>query len=126
MKFGLIPELVGRLPVTVSLEMLDREALIRILTEPKSAIVKQFQKMLELDGVELTFDREALEAIADTTLKRKTGARGLRAIMENIMMDTMYHAPSDETLRTCRITKDVVEGKGEPICGHDDLRVESA
>ncbi len=125
-KFGLIPELVGRLPVTVSLEMLDREALIRILTEPKSAIVKQFQKMLELDGVELTFDREALEAIADTTLKRKTGARGLRAIMENIMMDTMYHAPSDETLRTCRITKDVVEGKGEPICGHDDLRVESA
>ena len=125
-KFGLIPELVGRLPVTVSLEMLDREALIRILTEPKSAIVKQFQKMLELDGVELTFDREALEAIADTTLKRKTGARGLRAIMENIMMDTMYHAPSDETLRTCRITKDVVEGTGEPICGHDDLRVESA
>ena len=76
--------------------------------------------------MELTFDREALEAIADTTLKRKTGARGLRAIMENIMMDTMYHAPSDETLRTCRITKDVVEGKGEPICGHDDLRVESA
>lgn len=125
-KFGLIPELVGRLPVTVSLEMLDREALIRILTEPKSAIVKQFQKMLELDGVELTFDREALEAIADTTLKRKTGARGLRAIMENIMMDTMYHAPSDETLRTCRITKEVVEGTGEPICGHDDLRVESA
>lgn len=125
-KFGLIPELVGRLPVTVSLELLDKEALIRILTEPKSAIVKQYQKMLELDGVELTFDKDALEAIADTSLKRKTGARGLRAIMENIMMDIMYHAPSDETLRTCRITKDVVNGNGKPICGHDDLRIESA
>ena len=125
-KFGLIPELVGRLPVTVSLEMLDRDALIRILTEPKSAIVKQYQKMLELDGVELTFDQDALEAIADTSLKRKTGARGLRAIMENIMMDTMYHAPSDETLKTCRITKSVVNGTGTPICGHDDLRIESA
>ena len=125
-KFGLIPELVGRLPVTVSLEMLDRDALIRILTEPKSAIVKQYQKMLELDGVELTFDQEALEAIADTSLKRKTGARGLRAIMENIMMDTMYHAPSDETLKTCRITKSVVDGTGKPVCGHDDLRIESA
>ena len=125
-KFGLIPELVGRLPVTVSLEMLDRDALIRILTEPKSAIVKQYQKMLELDGVELTFDQEALEAIADTSLKRKTGARGLRAIMENIMMDTMYHAPSDETLKTCRNTKSVVNGTGKPICGHDDLRIESA
>ena len=120
-KFGLIPELVGRLPVTVSLEMLDRDALIRILTEPKSAIVKQYQKMLELDGVELTFDQDALEAIADTSLKRKTGARGLRAIMENIMMDTMYHAPSDETLKTCRITKSVVDGTGKPVCGHDDL-----
>ena len=125
-KFGLIPELVGRLPVTVSLEMLDRDALIRILTEPKSAVVKQYQKMLELDGVELTFDQDALEAIADTSLKRKTGARGLRAIMENIMMDTMYHAPSDETLKTCRITKSVVNGTGKPICGHDDLRIESA
>ena len=125
-KFGLIPELVGRLPVTVSLEMLDRDALIRILTEPKNALVKQYQKMLELDGVELTFDQDALEAIADTSLKRKTGARGLRAIMENIMMDTMYHAPSDETLKTCRITKSVVNGTGKPICGHDDLRIESA
>ena len=125
-KFGLIPELVGRLPVTVSLEMLDRDALIRILTEPKSAIVKQYQKMLELDGVELTFDQDALEAIADTSLKRKTGARGLRAIMENIMMDTMYHAPSDETLKTCRSPKSVENGTGKPICGHDDLRIESA
>ena len=84
-KFGLIPELVGRLPVTVSLDLLDRDALIRILTEPKSAIVKQYQKLLELDGVKLEFDKDALLEIADTTLKRKTGARGLRAIMENLM-----------------------------------------
>ena len=125
-KFGLIPELVGRVPVTVSLEMLDRNALIRILTEPKSAIVKQYQKMLELDGVELTFDRDALEAIADISLKRKTGARGLRAIMENIMMDTMYHAPSDETLKACRITKAAVDGTGTPICEHDHLQIECA
>ena len=117
---------MGRVPVTVSLEMLDRNALIRILTEPKSAIVKQYQKMLELDGVELTFDRDALEAIADISLKRKTGARGLRAIMENIMMDTMYHAPSDETLKACRITKAAVDGTGTPICEHDHLQIESA
>lgn len=114
-KFGLIPELVGRLPVTVSLEMLDRDALIRILTEPKSAIVKQYQKLLELDGVKLEFDRDALVEIADTTLKRKTGARGLRAIMEKIMMDTMYEVPSDETIKECRITKEAVNGTGKPL-----------
>lgn len=107
-KFGLIPELVGRVPVTVSLEMLDHDALIRILTEPKNAIVKQYQKLLELDGVKLVFDDSALNEIADISLKRKTGARGLRAIMENTMMDIMYRAPSDETLKTCRITGDVV------------------
>ena len=125
-KYGLIPELVGRVPVTVSLEMLDREALIRILTEPKNAIVKQYQKMLELDGVELIFDDEALEAVAETSLKRKTGARGLRAIMENIMMDIMYQAPSDETLKSCRITEDVVKGIGEPECVRTSVRFESA
>ena len=101
-KFGLIPELVGRLPVTVSLDLLDKDALIRILTEPKSAIVKQYQKLLELDGVKLEFDKDALLEIAETTLKRKTGARGLRAIMENIMMDTMFTVPSDKTLRRKR------------------------
>ena len=90
-KFGLIPELVGRVPVTVSLEMLDHDALIRILTEPKNAIVKQYQKLLELDGVKLVFDDSALNEIADISLKRKTGARGLRAIMENTMMDIMRH-----------------------------------
>ena len=125
-KFGLIPELVGRVPVTVSLEMLDKEALLRILTEPRNAIVKQYQKMLELDGVELTFDKKALEAVAETSLKRKTGARGLRAIMENIMMDIMYKAPSDDALKACRITEDVVTGKGEPECERISLKSESA
>lgn len=125
-KFGLIPELVGRVPVTVALEMLDEEALIQILTEPKNAIVKQYQKMLELDGVELTFDEEALKAVAETSLKRKTGARGLRAIMENIMMDIMYKAPSDDSLKACRITADTVKGIGEPVCERIAVRSESA
>lgn len=113
-KFGLIPELVGRLPVTVSLDLLDKDALIRILTEPKSAIVKQYQKLLELDGVKLEFDKDALLEIAETTLKRKTGARGLRAIMENIMMDTMFTVPSDKTIKECHITKEAVLGLEEP------------
>ena len=113
-KFGLIPELVGRLPVTVSLDLLDKDALIRILTEPKSAIVKQYQKLLELDGVKLEFDKDALLEIAETTLKRKTGARGLRAIMEKIMMDTMFTVPSDKTIKECRITKEAVLGLEEP------------
>ncbi len=123
-KFGLIPELVGRLPVTVSLEMLDKKALIRILTEPKSAIVKQYQKLLELDGVRLVFDRDALTAIAETTLARKTGARGLRAIMEGIMMDTMFRVPSDSTIKECRITKDTVKGTGQPLyeCDGEERR----
>lgn len=123
-KFGLIPELVGRLPVTVALEMLDKKALIRILTEPKSAIVKQYQKLLELDGVRLVFDKDALTAIAETTLARKTGARGLRAIMEGIMMDTMFRVPSDETIKECRITKDTVKGTGQPLyeCDGEERR----
>ena len=114
-KFGIIPELVGRVPINVTLDQLDRDALIRILTEPKNSIVKQYQKLLELDGVDLQFDQESLEKIADISLDRKTGARGLRAIMENVMMDTMYHVPSDESIKTCLITKDVVEGKKKPI-----------
>ena len=125
-KFGLIPELVGRVPVTVSLEMLDHDALIRILTEPKNAIVKQYQKLLELDGVKLVFDDSALNEIADISLKRKTGARGLRAIMENTMMDIMYRAPSDETLKTCRITGDMVTGKAKPECEHTSVNTQSA
>ena len=125
-KFGLIPELVGRLPVTVSLELLDEEALIRILTEPKSAIVKQYQKLLELDGVDLVFEEEALTEIAKTSLARKTGARGLRAIMEKIMMNTMYHVPSDDSIRGCRITKEAVQGLADPVYIRDDEHFISA
>lgn len=114
-KFGMIPEFVGRVPVTVALDALTKEDMVHILTEPKNSIVKQYKKLFELDGVQLSFSRDALEAIAEKTISRKTGARGLRAIMENMMMDTMYHIPSDETIKHCKITKEVVEGAGQPI-----------
>ena len=107
-KFGLIPEFIGRVPITVSLDNLDRDALIRILKEPKNSLVKQYTKLLELDGVELTFDEEAIEAIADKALERKTGARGLRAIMEGVMLDLMYKVPSDESIDKCVVTKEMV------------------
>jgi len=125
-KFGIIPELVGRVPINVTLESLDREALIRILTEPKNSITKQYQKLLELDGVELAFDREALEQIADTSLARKTGARGLRAIMENVMMDTMYHVPSDSSIKSCLITKECVKGEADPVYNTKAISKQSA
>ena len=125
-KFGIIPELVGRVPINVTLEMLDRDALIRILTEPKNCLVKQYQKLLELDGVELEFDQEALEAVADISLSRKTGARGLRAIMENVMMDTMYHVPSDDTIKSCLVTKEVVKGEMDPIYNSKAITTQSA
>ncbi len=108
-KFGLIPEFIGRVPITVSLDNLDRDALIRILKEPKNSLVKQYTKLLELDGVELTFDEEAIGAIADKALERKTGARGLRAIMEDVMLDLMYTVPSDESIETYKVTKAMVE-----------------
>ena len=110
-KIGLIPEFIGRVPVTVSLDMLDRDALIRILKEPKNALTRQYEKLFELDGVKLAFDADALEAIADKALERKTGARGLRAIMEAVTLDLMYHIPSDESITECEITKDLVEEK---------------
>jgi len=110
-KFGLIPEFIGRVPVTVSLDMLDRGALIRILKEPKNALTRQYEKLFELDGVKLAFDADALEVIADKALERKTGARGLRAIMEAVTLDLMYHIPSDESITECEITKDLVEEK---------------
>ena len=113
-KFGLIPEFVGRVPVVVTLDALDEKALIRILKEPKNSLTKQYHKLFELDGVELDFEDEALEVVARKSLERKTGARGLRAIMENSLMDLMYKTPSDNTIRKCVITKDVVEGTGEP------------
>ncbi len=108
-KFGLIPEFIGRVPITVSLDNLDRDALIRILQEPKNSLVKQYTKLFELDGVGLTFDEEAIGAIADKALERKTGARGLRAIMENVMLDLMYTIPSDDSISQCTITKDMVD-----------------
>lgn len=114
-KFGLIPEFVGRVPINVSLQGLDKEALIRILKEPKSALIKQYQKLFDFDDVELSFEEDAIEAIADKALERKVGARGLRSIMENVMMDVMYRIPSDETIKKCVITKGAVEGTSEPI-----------
>ena len=113
-KFGLIPELVGRMPVTVALEMLDKKALMQILSEPKNAIVKQYQALFDLDGVKLEFTDDALYSIAHMAVERKTGARGLRAIMESVMMDIMYEIPSDSSIGICTITKDVVEGKCGP------------
>lgn len=114
-KFGMIPEFVGRVPVTVALDVLTKEDMVHILTEPKNSIVKQYKKLFELDGVQLSFEKEALEAIAEKTISRKTGARGLRAIMETMMMDTMFEIPSDETIKHCKITKEVVNGNGQPI-----------
>lgn len=114
LKFGLIPEFIGRLPIIATLEELDREALIKIATEPKNALVKQYKKLLELDGVELEFTREALEAIVDKAIERKTGARGLRSIIEEIMRDIMYDIPSNPKIEKCTITKETVTDKKGP------------
>ena len=114
-KYGLIPEFIGRVPVTVTLDLLDEDALVRILSEPKSAICKQYKKLFELDGVELIFEEDALREIAKEAMERKTGARGLRAIMENVVMDLMYEIPSNEYIESCVITKDVVADGADPI-----------
>lgn len=114
-KFGLIPEFIGRVPINVSLDGLDKDALIRILKEPKNALVKQYAKLFEYDGVKLTFDDDALDAIAEKAVKHKTGARGLRSIVENIMMDVMYEIPSDDSIVSCRITKASVDGTEKPV-----------
>lgn len=120
-KFGMIPEFVGRVPVVVSLDELDKDALIQILTEPKNAIVKQYQALFGLDHVDLSFTPEAIEAIAEKTIKRKTGARGLRAIMEKAMMEIMYRIPSEEDIETCVVTKDAIEGTAEPELTYREL-----
>ena len=119
-KFGLIPEFVGRVPIVVTLNSLDETALMKILVEPKNSLVKQYKKLFELDGVQLDFKEDALEAIAKKSLERKTGARGLRAIMEDTMMDLMYEIPSDNTTKECVITKDAVEQKAEPEIIHGE------
>ncbi|HWR43997.1 ATP-dependent Clp protease ATP-binding subunit ClpX [Sporomusa sp.] len=115
LKFGLIPEFVGRLPVIVTLDALDEEALVRILIEPKNALVKQYQKFLEIDNVQLEFKDEALKAIASEALKRNTGARGLRAIIEGIMRNVMYDIPSRTDIAKCIVTKEVIVNKEEPM-----------
>ncbi len=114
-KYGLIPEFVGRLPVVATLEELDEEALIKILTEPKNALVKQYQHMFEMEGVELEFRREALQAIARKSMERKTGARGLRTIVENVLLDVMYELPSSTNISKVVIDENVIAGKSEPI-----------
>ena len=115
LKYGLIPEFVGRLPIVVALDALDEKALVRILNEPKNALVKQFQKLIELDSIDLSFEPEALEAIAKLAIKRNTGARGLRAIIETLLLDLMYELPSRTDVKRCVITKKMVEEKAEPI-----------
>lgn len=114
-KFGLIPEFIGRLPVVAALELLTAEDLVRILTEPRNALVKQYQTLLSYDGVELEFDQDALLAIADKAIERKTGARGLRSIIEETMLDTMFEIPSQEDVTKVRITKAAVEGTDKPV-----------
>lgn len=121
-KFGLIPEFVGRVPVCVSLRGLDKEALVRIMKEPKNALIKQYQKLFNMDGVDLTFEDAAVKAIASKAFERKTGARGLRSIMESILMDTMYEIPSDETIEECVITEGTVEEGSAPLTFHKNDR----
>ena len=123
LKFGIIPELGGRLPVIASLNALKREDLVRILTEPKNALVKQYKKLMEYDEVELEFQPEALEAIADKAIERNIGARGLRAVMEGILTPMMYDIPSDPTVVKAVITKDCVEGRSGPELTHDPKKI---
>lgn len=122
-KFGLIPEFIGRLPVMVSLDQLDEAALVKILTEPKNAITKQYTKLFDIDGVKLTFTEDAVKAVAKKAQERKTGARGLRAILESVMMDTMYELPSDDTVGECIITEQTVEGTEKPQIVRRDIEV---
>ena len=113
-KFGLIPELIGRVPVTVALDLLDQDALMRILVEPKNAITRQYEKLFEMDCVKLTFEKDAIRAVAKKSFERKTGARGLRAIIESVVMDAMFEVPSDEDIKECIITEKAVLGEEQP------------
>ncbi|MBQ6635705.1 MAG: ATP-dependent Clp protease ATP-binding subunit ClpX [Lachnospiraceae bacterium] len=122
MKFGLTPEFVGRLPVLVALDELNEEAMVKILTEPKNALVKQYQKLLQLDGVELEFEEEALREIAQTAMRKNTGARGLRAIMENVMEDIMFDMPDEENVKKCIVTKAAVLGEEMPVIVRDNKK----
>lgn len=126
LKFGLIPELVGRLPVITALDALTREDLVRILTEPKNALVKQYQKLFSYDGATLTFEQKALEAVADKAIERNIGARGLRAVMEKVLMPVMYELPSDKTIEHVTITPDCIEGTATPVLTHRESVQEDA
>ena len=119
----MIPEFIGRVPVNVSLNLLDKKALVRILKEPKSALVKQYQKLFEMDGVQLEFEDAALEAVAMKALARKTGARGLRAIVEQEIMDLMYQIPSEPDVVRCTITKEVVESGAKPLIERSEKKI---
>lgn len=114
LKFGLIPEFIGRLPIIATLKELDKEALVQILVEPKNALVKQYEKLFQIDGVELVFEKDAIEAIVEKAIERKTGARGLRSIIEEIMRDIMYEIPSNPNIEKCTVTKDTVLNGAEP------------
>ena len=124
LKFGLIPEFVGRLPIIATLKELDKDALVKIVTEPKNALTKQYRKLLELDGVDLEFDKEALETIVSKAIERNTGARGLRSIIENIMRDIMFDIPSNPNIEKCIITKDAVEQKAPPTLIYSENKKE--
>ena len=122
-KFGMIPEFIGRVPVVVSLNALDEAALVKILTEPKNSLVKQYKKLFELDDVEMDFDEDALNEVAKIAMERKTGARGLRSVMEKTMTDVMFDAPSDSSMQKCIITKDAVTGKSAPVIVHGEKKI---
>ena len=119
LKFGIIPELIGRLPIITALDPLDKEALVSILTKPKNALTKQYQYLFDLDGVELEFEEDALEAIAEKTMERNTGARGLRSVLEDIITGIMFDVPSDPTISRVVVTRDAVEKKAVPKVEHD-------
>ena len=123
LKFGLIPEFIGRLPIVATLKDLDKEALIKILKEPKNALVKQYTKLFEIDGVELEFEDEALNAIVEKAIERKTGARGLRSIIEEIMRDIMFEIPSNPNIEKCIITEDTVLNGKEPEVVRNENRL---
>lgn len=120
MKFGLIPEFIGRVPVTVALDGLDQEALVRILKEPKNALIKQYKKLFAFDEVKLSVEDDAVVEIAKLAHDRKTGARGLRSIVEKVMMDVMYEIPSDDSIAECILTKKAVDGEEKPLVRYRD------
>jgi ATP-dependent Clp protease ATP-binding subunit ClpX len=122
LKNGLIPEFIGRLPIVVTLDSLDEDALVSILTKPRNALVKQYQRLLEMDGVKLSFEEEALRQIAKEALKRKTGARGMRSILEGIMRNVMYEIPSVEGVSSCKVTKESITAKKDPVLTLDNSK----